>query len=341
MDKFQKLHDEQDKFIKEVFSKDKIVSQPVLEDFTEYIENSTIKVNKYTYKQKKLTAFLSILLILSIASNLYLAFTPTSKNEESTNLNNNFENTINNLEHDELNEFEEFENNLPNTSSTPSKTDVENNSSTSTTIVTPKDNTKDNSFDNINLDELRSLIQSYSLGINRLSTDTENLESNTILLFIAKEYFDNRPSTSSLSNNTIYASTAENIHKYLEELTGNDYSDIDYIPSYNNYIGYTPSSKAYVFGPNSSTITKEKYECTDVKITQEINDVYTALAKITRTVDDVKTNYDIEITFELNSNYTYQKYNIKSLKSRNTSFYPDNTVRLISQSDVVIEEDEN
>ena len=53
MDNLDRLHEEQDKLIKNVFQEDKIVSQPVFEDFTNYIENSNIKAkNIHILKEK-------------------------------------------------------------------------------------------------------------------------------------------------------------------------------------------------------------------------------------------------------------------------------------------------
>lgn len=334
MDNLDKLHAEQDEFIRNVFSEDKIVSQPVLKDFTTYIENSNIKAKKYSHKQVRLIFILLLLLIISVGTNIYFAI---SKNKP---IENSLEDSkiSNTLETNTLDDIKKSENktNTANTSDVEISNTV-TNTSIPTATVTPKDEESD--LSDINLDEIRSLVESYSVGINRISSDTNNLESNTILLFIAKDYFDNKPSKSSLKIDAIYAATAENIHKYLTELTGNDYSNIEYIPSFNNYIGYTRSSKSYTLGPNSSTITKEKYTCSNVEIKEKINDIYTIKADVTRTVDDVETNYELELQLKINSNYTYQKYNVKSLKAKNTSFYPDNTVRLIDQNDMPIEED--
>ena len=87
-------------------------------------------------------------------------------------------------------------------------------------------------------------------------------------------------------------------------------------------------------------ITREKYSCSDVKIKEKINDVYTVTANVTRTIDEQETNYEVELKIKINDDYTYQKYNIKELKAKNASFYPDNTVRLIDQNDVVVEDED-
>lgn len=338
MDNLDRLHEEQDKFIKSVFQEDKIVSQPVFEDFTSYIENSNIKVKKYTYRQRHILFVLIVLLIVSVGFNIYLVIFKNEKTENtqkiidnssnlSANIVGNYENGITNNTSSNL-----ISNNTTNMENT-----IESDSVTATVIVPEEDssNTSD-----ININELKDLVENYSVGINRVVQDPDNLESNTILLFIAKSFFDNKPSGSSLTIDTTYAATAENMHKYLEELTGNDYSNTDFIKSYNNYIGYVASSKSYTFGPNSSTITREKYTCSDVEVEEKINDVYTVSAKVTRTIDEQKTNYNVELKIKINDNYKYQKFRVLEINAKNTSFYPDNTVRLIDQSDVVVEEED-
>lgn len=337
MDNLDRLHEEQDRLIKNVFQEDKIVSQPVFEDFTNYIENSNIKAKKYTYTQRKIIFLLILLLILSVGFNIYLAIFKNDKIENSEKILDNSANSNTNI-------FKETENEFSNNTSVnkiANSINVENkeNSSTVTaTVITSKEDSSD--YSDINLDEISTLIENYSVGINRIVADPNNLESNTILLFIAKDYFDNKPSNSSLTIDTTFAATAENIHKYLGELTGNDYSNTEYIKSFNNYIGYVSSSKSYTFGPDSSIITREKYSCSDVKIKEKINDVYTVTANVTRTIDEQETNYEVELKIKINDDYTYQKYNIKELKAKNASFYPDNTVRLIDQNDVVVEDED-
>lgn len=346
MNNFDNLHKEQDEFIKNTLKQDKIVSQPVLDEFTTYMENSNIKVKKYTHKQKNIFIFTIIILLLlvivisfSLLNKPYCTSEKPITNALSSNTNNNknrikdevSNNTIN--ENNTLNITEE--NKVKNNNSII----VESNSNTTSTN-TIVSNITQNSDDLKNLRELEELIERYSIGINRISYDNETLESNTILLLIAKEYFDSHSSKSSLKVDTTYAATLENMHKYLTELTENDYSNIPYISAYSNYIGYSNTSKTYLLGKDYNTITKEKYECSDLEITNNENGLYTAKANITRTLDKENTKYEITVTFKINKDYTYEKFNIKSLKARNTSFYNDNTVHLVNQASIV-EEDEN
>lgn len=209
-----------------------------------------------------------------------------------------------------------------------------NNSTNSSTDVTDENSVVVDFTDGLNTEELREFIEKYSVGIQRISFDEENLESNTILLFIAKQFFDSNSSKSSLEINSNYAPTLKNIHTFLTELTGKDYSQVEYIPSYANYIGYTKASKTYIFGDDYNTIKKEVYECSDLSIIEENDGLYTAKANVARTIDKEVTNYEITFTFTINQKFTYEKYCIKSLKVKNTSFYPDNTIHLVDTPSV-------
>ena len=71
-----------------------------------------------------------------------------------------------------------------------------------------------------------------------------------------------------------------------------------------------------------------------LELTEEKNGVYTAKGEVIRIANSEETAYDITLTFQINQNYTYQKYQIISLKSANKSFYPDNTVHLIENTPV-------
>jgi len=336
VDNFNKLHQEQDDFIKKTLQQDKVVNQPILDNFATYIEHSNIKVKKKSSPLKYfiLLPILIIILLCIFLVNKNLFIKPADNLESlsssnTTSTKNTLINTTNKTSNNSIKN--EVKNTLVNTT----------NSISNNVIVADLTPTKNNSYNSqeFDLEELKTLIESYSVGIQRL-TDKETLEGNTILLFIAKEYFDSNSSKTSLKVDTKYAATLDNMHTYLTELTGKDYSNIDVIPSYNNYIGYSQATKSYIFGKDSSIITNEKYECSDLEITDESNGIYTVSSSVTRTVEDIKTNYQITLEFKINSNYTYQKFNVKSLKAKNTSFYPDNTVHLIDKSSI-IEEDEN
>jgi hypothetical protein len=336
MNNFDKLHQEQDEFIKKKFQEDKITSQPVFDDFTNYIEHTNIKQKKYTYKQRKIVILLLILLIISICINIFLASRSyeDSATTENTSI---YSNTLENSNAESNTITNTTENKVSNTENSVT-VDIDKSNSVQNTSKSETINATITNFSDVDLDELKITIEAYSYAIQRVSYDEDNLESNTILLLIAKRYFDsNSPKNS--SQIAKYAQTAENVHTYLKELTGKDFSNVDYIQSYNNYIGYTQSSKSYVYGKDYSTITKESYTCSDLKINNQSGDTFTAEAEVTRLLDDKQTNYKLTFTFKINENYTYQKYCITSLKSKNTSFYPDNTVHFVDIS--AVEEGEN
>lgn len=353
MNNFDELHKEQDEFIKNTLKEDKVVSQPVLDNFTNYIENSNIKVKKYTHKQKNTFIIIFVLIILAVIISLVLINKPYHTSERpstdtflsNTALENKIENkvsnnVINNTTKNNVQNTNTAQNIADDTNTTTAEIESSNKTSNNSIISNVTQNKDSIRLPEEDLKELEKLIESYSIGIKRITYDKETLESNTILLLIAKEYFDTHVSKSSLKVDSTYAATLENMHKYLTELTGNDYSNTSYISSYSNYIGYSTTSKTYLLGKDYSTITSEKYKCSDLEITDNENGLYTAKANVTRTLNSENTKYEVTITFEINTDYTYEKFNIKSLKARNASFYNDNTVHLVDQSSIV-EEDEN
>lgn len=284
-------------------------------------------------KNKIFIFIILAILVVSVIVNIY--FLISSKKVEKTPSNN----TSNLLLDESLDENEINNNNTANNtiSNNVSNTNTNTNTTNTVTKVNLSNETNDTSTQIIsnnseaNIDEFKKLLIDYSVGIQRISYNDENLESNTILLFLAKQYFDsNSNKQSSLKIDTTYASTVENIHKYLTELTGKDYSNINHLDSYSNYIGYSSSNNAYIYGKDISNIKNEEYECPTLEFTKENdNGTYTAEGQIIRIVNNEETVYNVTVDFKINSNYKYQKYQIISLKSANKSFYPDNTVHLI------------
>ena len=288
--------------------------------------------NNNSKKKYILTIILILILVITIGLNIYIVIINKNKN---------------NTPESPKRIIEVVSDKKNNTISSNSVNNVTNNAISNTTNETSDNTSMDISntssivvdfTDDLDLEEVKTLIENYAVGIQIISFEEENLESNTILLFIAKEFFDSNSNKSTLEINTNYAPTAQNIHKYLSELTGKDYTSIESIQSYSNYISYANNSKSYVYGENYNDITREIYKCTDISLVNEDNGLYTAQANITRTVGNQDTNYEVTFTFTINSNYTYEKYCIKSLKVKNTSFYPDNTIHLVENT---IEEDEN
>lgn len=279
--------------------------------------------NKISKKQIFLLIFLIIILLVAVGLNIYFVCFKTTKSITS---NNEVSNTIKNT------------NTVDNIIENSINNNVNNSTLNETIDLSDKNPVVVDFTDDVDLEEVRQLMEDYGLAIQRVNLDSENLENNTILLLIAKRYFDSNSNKSSLEVDTKYAATADNVHKFLTELTGLDYSNTKRIQSYSNYVNYATNSNSYIYGKDYNVFSKEKYKCSDISITNEENGTYTANAIITRTIDKEVTNYNVTFDFKVNKDYTYEKYCIKSLKARNTSFDPDNTMHFAGNS---LEEDEN
>lgn len=376
MDGFEKLHNDQDEFIKKTLQEDKIVSQPVFDNFSVYMDKTKVKVKRYSYKQQKIIIILILLLAASVGLNIYLAvvkdtpititniFQPaqdynyrpdildyeniisnevenTVENVIDNTVDNSIDNTVtNNIKIDAIILENTVSKNETNTSVQNvvenEKNEVSNTSVSKPEKTEPEKTPPPKEYKEIDNAQIKSFVNQFAIGINKLNLkDTSNLESNTILLYIAQQYFSKQSNTSaSLSVNTDYASSNTNFHKFLSEFTANDYSKTDYIKSYNNYIGYISRSKAYVYGNDYSILAKEKYNCDSVTITNKENDTYTATAKVSRTYindkkEEEKNGYEITFTFKINNNYKYQKYKLLSLDSKLVSGDVETVIHLI------------
>ena len=271
---------------------------------------------------------LFIIIVLVLASVYFLVFNQESKNVIQEPTQNIIQNEVQ-VEADDKNETD-TENIISNTTNT-----IQNVTSVNLSNTVESNSTEEIDDTGVNINELKKLMESYAIGIHRISYSGENLESNTILLLLAKQYFDtNSNKKNSLKVDSKYATTVENMHKYLTELTENNYNNIEYLSSYKNYIGYASSNRAYVYGKDISQLKNEEYECPKLELTNEENGIYTAKGEVIRIKDNVETVYDISLKFQINENYTYQKYQIVSLKTANKSFYPDNTVHLVENTEV-------
>ena len=271
---------------------------------------------------------LFIIIVLVLVSVYFLVFNQESKNVIQEPTQNIIQNEVQ-VEADDKNETD-TENIISNTTNT-----IQNVTSVNLSNTVESNSTEEIDDTGVNINELKKLMESYAIGIHRISYSGENLESNTILLLLAKQYFDtNSNKKNSLKVDSKYATTVENMHKYLTELTGNNYNNIEYLSSYKNYIGYASSNRAYVYGKDISELKNEEYECPKLELTNEENGIYTAKGEVIRIKDNVETVYDISLKFQINENYTYQKYQIVSLKTANKSFYPDNTVHLVENTEV-------
>lgn len=356
----------QDDIIKKAFSEDKYLNQIIFDDFNSYLKGSKLKAKKFSSVQRIIIKVLVLLILLTIAIVALITAlgglpqsskTPTTENNVASYTNNHIvsnkesskKNTISNNTKNQTNKnvTNKVENsNIANeTTNTNAITNTENTNTSANTSanVTNTDNNTNSIYsitnvtksevtdytDLVNIDELTKFIQDCSVGIERLNLTEENLESNTILLLIAKQYFDSNSNNATLDINTNLAATKQNMHKYLTELTGKKYPNNSYIKSFNNYIGYTSTIDSYKYGADINILRDETYSVSDVKITNEFDDVFTSNSVVTRKLNGEKTKYQVTIVFELNENYTYQQFCLKSIKAKNMSVFPDNTTHLI------------
>jgi len=358
-------NEEIDKSIKKLLKSDTSFGKNIFNNFSKYFYDINVEQQKYSYKQKNIFIFIIICLIFITfyciskiipnninSSNIIFQNTNNLENINKGTFKPNFDNTEKNITSvknntniaNYLNEISitnatsDIKTNIFNTNKNkdtnnvvePTQTPIKTNTSK------PISNTQATTS-HFNETDLEVFMENYAVGIERISYEEETLESNTILLYIAEQYFSTKSNKSSLSINTTYATTATNVHKYLSEITSTDYTKLDRIKAYNNYIRYSASSKSYLYGTDYSILLKENYDCSNLSILDKKDDIYTAQAKVTRTIDEQQTNYDITFTFKLNTNYTYEKFKILSLKAKNTSFTTDNTVHFV---DLPSEEDE-
>lgn len=351
MDNFKQLHDQQDNFIKKTFQDDKLIDQPIFDSFTSYMDQTNIKIKKYSYKQQKFIIFLLILLLLSVGLNVYLAVvkhTPITitnifekaetRQEISKEHDDNIIQNIVETDKDQNTLTSETVISENNTENVFENKVIVDTASTNTVIEESKEEKEPINttltpaiFTDVNTDEVEDFVDQFAIGINKIKLqDTNNLESNTLLLYIAQQYFTAQSSkVTSLNVDTTYASSVENFHKFLSEFTITDFSTVDYLKSYNNYIGYASRSNSYLYGKDYSVISKEKYKCNDVTITAKDDNTYTAEADVTRTYEGTNTTYKVTFSFKVNSNYKYQKYKLLSYKAKITSGPIDNVIHLV------------
>ena len=177
-------------------------------------------------------------------------------------------------------------------------------------------------------EEIKELLELYSIGINRIKNDENNLESNTILLYIAKSYFDTHNSVS-IDIDTKYATTVKNVHKFLSELTSRKFDEKSRIKSYSNIIGYSTKTNSYSIGNDISFLKNEEYSVSDISYEKNDDDTYSGTARIIRksTNDDNAefTHYDATFDFSINEDYTYSKYKILNIDVENIDHDVDNT----------------
>ncbi len=178
-------------------------------------------------------------------------------------------------------------------------------------------------------DEIKELLELYAIGINRIKKDENNLESNTVLIYIAKSYFDTHNSVS-IDIDTKYATTVKNVHKFLSELTTRKFDENSRIKAYSNIIEYSAKTNSYAVGSDVSFLKNEEYSASDITFEKNNDDTYSGTARIIRKSkngdDDAEfTHYDAKFDFSINEDYTYSKYKILNIDVENIDHDIDNT----------------
>ena len=180
-------------------------------------------------------------------------------------------------------------------------------------------------------EELKELFENYSVGINRIDDNTNNRENNTVFLYVAKNFFDSR-NMATLDIDTKYASTKDNIHKYMSELSTHDYTEDEPLITYTNLVKYVDKKKSYDLGPDISLLKREKYSVADINYSDNGDGTYSGTAYVLRSIKMEEereiTHYTINYKFKINDDYTYSKYKLLSFSATNKDFYPDNTYHL-------------
>ena len=198
-----------DKKIKETLAQDKFITDSNKNVINNYIPNEQIKPKKISQAQKSLFIFILIILLLAIAFVLYL-----------------YENSSDSDLADSPKEFEESISlvdktyNGTNTVANLPANETTNNSNTVNNIPS----------DTLNLEDFRDFLNSYAYAINRLTNlNNDELEKNTIYIYIAMKYFDSQSiKTASLDCKKEIAYIPDNPDIY-EHLRGIDY--INFIAS--------------------------------------------------------------------------------------------------------------
>ena len=306
-------NNEKDEFIRKTLKEDKNIASgtELKEKIKKDIDISKIKLKKHTLGERRFIKFLGVLLVVSVASNAYLIrsrtfYRPTDLEVapvKSVEINDDIMNT------------EKTALNVENTVK-----EVKNTVISELVIEEAVKNYKE-----LNEEKLTEELERYAFTIGRLEED--DIEKNTILLMIANNYFSSQATQSTgleISSNAKYAMTADNVHLFLEEMMGIKVES--FLETYPDYIKYNSVSKFYLSGQKSTSLSSEKYEISNLKIINNVNGEYTLKGDIKKssTIEvqeknkiiekDIEANYTLDTIIEVNNNYTYMPYKIKSFK---------------------------
>ena len=321
---------ERDGYIKKVLQEDKIMSKPVIEKADSYLDNNKVKMRRYSKRQKNWFKVVLILLIISLAVNVY-QFTGGDLSEIGEFFSNHFKK---NPTPEFVEDVDFIDNTVPENktpggvvTTTPFDTKVENK--TSSSVKFEDINSVDKSQElNVDTNSLSTLLNSYAYALGRINEDEK--EITTAYVIIVNDYLIRlQKAQNSLQVNSALARTYTNFNNALTEMySGYDFNIKDCYPE---YLSFTEATNAYSSREEfNSKINQEKYSIKNLKVTNKLGDEYRAVATITREYDGIVSTFDVVFNFVENTNYTYSKYKITSFRYELEDGNVDNTTRLIS-----------
>lgn len=345
-------NNEKDEFIRKSLNNDKVMAsgEEAKNKVKKDIDVSKIKQKKYTIGERRFIKFLGIILVVSLASNAYLIKSRNNKNI----LDNKTSNISNSLASVDMPEIEDK---IENRVIKNNNTNIVKNVVSKNTINTVKENTveeeKNNSYvlpeTDIDEEVLKEELTNYCISIGRFGEDANDLEKNTIILLIANNFFNTKFSSNTglnISSSNKYAMTADNVHKFINELTVIKVEK--HLNSYVNYMKYNDTSKFYSSGEKSPELKKEKYEISNLEIISDLNEEYVLTADIHRKSvikieernkatreEEIEADYSLNATVSPNENYTYVPYVIKKFEATLKPSQQDNINRLVDVEDEV------
>ena len=322
------IDQERDGYIKKILQEDKIMSKPVIEKADSYLDNNKVKMRRYSKRQKNWFKVVLILLIISLAVNVY-QFTGGDLSEIGEFISSHFKKnpTPEIIEDVDFIDNTVPENKTPGGVVTTSPFDNKVENKTSSSVKFEDINSVDKSQElNVDTNSLSTLLNSYAYVLGRINEDEK--EITTAYVLVANDYLTRlQKAQNSLQVNSALARTYTNFNNALTEM----YSEYNFNikDCYPEYLSFTEATNAYSSREEfNGKINQEKYSIKNLKVTNKLGNEYRGVATITREYDGINSTFDIVFNFVENTNYTYSKYKITSYELEEGNV--DNTTRLIS-----------
>lgn len=342
-------NEEKDRFIKENISKDKYVfsgNDAYNTIISTEIDEVKIKPQRYTHKQKRIVLILFILLVASVLLNTYFLTGNRVRLGAKTFkeiiispivIENDIQDKLKDIDDEvkgqEKNKEEE---------NTVAFTQVQKDD-LSVNVVIPEKTEEDNQkaekdskdyAKEIDEEVLKQELKNYALGIGRFDDIIDSTEENTILLVITANAMESQRYTNKDAKKASnYATTKDNVHKFIEELTSIKLNNP--LVSYNNYIGYSQASNAYIWGKDGNPFAGEKYEILTLEFNEKNNSGFKVSGLIEKIANEKRFVYHYNATISSNgSDYSYNKYQIKTFTFKLTEG-EDEVFRLIDKVEEV------